>query len=58
MAKFVQITSTMDTVTDPRGGDYAQLVLHALDDWGNVWKYEEKSKCWVMLRMAHDGECG
>ena len=38
--KFVQITTSV------HGGE---ILLYALDESGDVWRFDEKSRQWVML---------
>ena len=45
--KFVQITSTAVVA-----GNIPQLVLHALDENGQVWQWSAQHQTWVGLAEA------
>jgi hypothetical protein len=38
--KFVQITTSVS------GGE---ILLYALDETGNVWRFDDKTRQWIML---------
>ena len=47
LAKFIQITSTA-----LMAGNVPQVVLHALDDNGQVWQWSVQNQQWVALAQT------